>query len=240
MSVELWMSIGIVFLSSIIQAGTGFGFSILAMPLLSSVLPIHEAVQINLLLTWGISIAMVRSIRKEYNSILLKRWALSGVVGIPLGALILLWVPTVTIKLVLALAILVAGAFLFGKSTWGRNRLGDHLSGFLSGFLTGAVGVPGPPLLAYTVGIRMDKGAARNTTLVYYIVIYFLAIVTQWMMIGITKSVWVNTLILIIPTIIGMLLGHLLFRWISQTLFRYIQLTTLLFTGIYLVVSGLS
>ena len=123
--------------------------------------------------------------------------------------------------------------------TINRTNKRDFLSGGISGLLTTSIGVPGPPLLLYFSGARIDKTTLRSTTLAYYLFVYFASLVMQISFGGTTKETWISSLLAIPPLFAGIILGQLLFKWISQETFRVITYVILIFTGGYLLVTSL-
>lgn len=227
----------IVFISSLLQASTGFGFSILSAPFLITIFPVREGIFINLALTFALSVFMFKSMRTQADKKLLKHLILGSLVGIPVGIAILQLVPIIWIKLLLALAIFtVLTAFSF-QVRLARTSVRDFVTGFLSGLFTTSIGVPGPPLLVYTAGTEMEKSIVRSTSLTFYIVVYLLGIVSEMMSGGVKLHFLWMTLLLLPPTMVGMWAGQIVFHRLTQQVFKRVLYVILGITGIYLLIS---
>jgi uncharacterized membrane protein YfcA len=238
---EAWLFLlAVIFLSSALQAGVGFGFSIMTVPLLLLVYDAREAVVINNVLSILLSALMFRTIRSEIDRGFLKRLLLGSILMMPAGLAAFMFMPAQHVKLavgVLSLAFVLLFVFPFRirPSEWKEAAAGG-----LSGFLTAAIGIPGPPLLAYTSAVDMDKAKTRSTTLAFYIFIYSVSFVLQIGFAPVSPKVWAASGGSVPLVIAGIVLGQWLFKRIHQRLFHRICLAVLFATGVQLVYSSLT
>lgn len=72
----------IILVASVLQTSTGFGFSILATPFLLLIFEPIEAIQINLILSFIISSALIMKIRKDVDFGILRRFVVGSAVGL--------------------------------------------------------------------------------------------------------------------------------------------------------------
>ena len=228
----------IVLLASLLQTSTGYGFSIVGTPFLLLIYPGHTAIQINIILSLCLSIFMIFKIGKEVDKPLLIRLIKGSIVGLVLGVFIYLYIDIQLLKIVAGGLILISTVLLILKLTILQTKNRDFLTGGISGLLTTSIGVPGPPLLLYFSGVGTDKAILRSTTLAYYLFVYFTSLVMQVLFGGTSKEAWISSLVAAPSLFIGILLGQLLFKWISPKIFRLITYIILLFTGGYLLVTS--
>ncbi|HWO97391.1 MAG TPA: sulfite exporter TauE/SafE family protein [Bacillus sp. (in: firmicutes)] len=228
----------IVLLASLLQTCTGYGFSIVGTPFLLLIYPGHTAIQINIILSLCLSIFMIFKIGKEVDKPLLIRLIKGSIMGLVLGIFIYLYIDIQLLKIVVGGLILISTVLLILKLTILQTKNRDFLTGGISGLLTTSIGVPGPPLLLYFSGVGTDKAILRSTTLAYYLFVYFISLVMQILFGGTSKEAWISSLVAIPSLFIGILLGQLLFKWISKKIFRLITYIILLFTGGYLLVTS--
>src|SRR5699024_6348354 len=120
-----------------------------------------------------------------------------------------------------------------------RTSKRDYLTGRLSGLLPTSIGVPGPPLLLYFSGAKMDVVTLRSTTLAYYLFVYAASLMMQITFGGTSKQVWTDAMLALPALFAGVLLGQWLFKHISQAVFLLITYLILIGTGIYLFSSGI-
>ena len=81
----------IVVIAALLQACTGFGFSVLATPFLLLVYPVAEAIQINITLSILISVVMLPKVMGDIDRPLFKRLVLGSMIGAPLGITVYLF-----------------------------------------------------------------------------------------------------------------------------------------------------
>jgi len=228
----------IVFVASLLQTSTGYGFFIVGTPFLLLIYPAHMAIQINIILSICLSAFMIFKIRKEIDKALLVRLIKGSVMGLIFGIFIYIFLDIQLLKMTVGALILFLTILLILKLTINRTQNKDFITGGISGLLTTSIGVPGPPLLLYFSGAGIDKTTLRSTTLAYYLFVYVVSLVMQISFGGTSKETWIFSLIAISPLFAGIMLGQLFFKWISQKVFRIITYIILMFTGVYLLVTS--
>jgi uncharacterized protein len=229
----------IVLIASLLQTSTGYGFSIIGTPFLLLIYPAHTAIQVNIILSICLSAFMIFKIRKEVDKSLLIRLIKGSIAGLFFGIFLYLFLDIRLLKMTVGSLILILTILLIFKLTINQTSNRDFLTGGISGLLTTSIGVPGPPLLLYFSGARIDKTTLRSTTLAYYLFVYFASLVMQISFGGTNKETWISSLLAIPPLFVGIILGQLFFKWISQKTFRIITYVILIFTGAYLLVTSL-
>ncbi|HEX5564510.1 MAG TPA: TSUP family transporter, partial [Sporosarcina sp.] len=78
---DILLFITIILLASILQTGTGFGFSIVATPFLLLLFEARDAIQINLLLSLVISLAMYRKVKGDIDMGVMRRFIGGSFIG---------------------------------------------------------------------------------------------------------------------------------------------------------------
>ncbi|HAM79237.1 sulfite exporter TauE/SafE family protein [Ornithinibacillus bavariensis] len=229
----------IILVASILQASTGFGFSILATPFLLLIFEPNEAIQINLILSLIISSALIMKIREDIDIGVLKRFLVGSVTGLPVGIIIFLLIDINKLKFGVSIIIFVLTIMLILKLRVNQTKKRDLLVGGLSGSLTTSIGMPGPPLLLYFSGSDTQKEKLRSTTLAFYLFIYVVSLVIQVIFTGTNKTIWVSSLWAIPLVFVGLYVGQLLFKMINQNVFRIFTYVILLFTVIFLLIDSL-
>ncbi len=154
----------IIFATSVVQSVAGFGFALLAVPLMVVVIDLQSAVIIssfvgtlsNLLQSW--------QLRRDIDATMTKRFLLSTVIGAPAGLLLFIYANQSALKIVLGISILF-GVFVLSRglelqhiSSWL-----DWLMGVLSGVLLMATSTNGPPLVFVLQARKIDPATFRAT-----------------------------------------------------------------------------
>ncbi|MBY7144884.1 sulfite exporter TauE/SafE family protein [Virgibacillus sp. NKC19-3] len=225
----------IILFASILQTSTGFGFSIVATPFLLMLFEPREAVQINLILSLVISIALIMKIRKDVDMGVLKRFVFGSIAGLPLGISIFLFLDMTLLKFGISILILVLTLLLILRFRINQTGKRDFAVGGFSGALTTSIGMPGPPLLLYFSGTNTTKEKLRGTTLAFYLFVYFVSLGFQVVFAGTSREIWMSSLAGLPLVVIGLILGQLMFTWINQRLFQWLTYVLLLFSGVYLL-----
>ncbi|MFD2046570.1 sulfite exporter TauE/SafE family protein [Ornithinibacillus salinisoli] len=236
---EVLQFIIIILVASILQTSTGFGFSILATPFLLLLFEPTEAIQINLVLSLVISIALIMKIRNDIDFGILKRLVIGSATGLPIGIAVFLLMDINRLKFGVSLIVLILTIMLILKFRISQNQKRDLFVGGLSGSLTTSIGMPGPPLLLYFSGTDTQKAKLRGTTLAFYLWIYFISLIVQVIFAGTNQTIWISSGLALPIVLLGLFLGQLLFKWINQNVFRIFTYVILLFTGFLLLVESL-
>jgi uncharacterized membrane protein YfcA len=230
----------IIFIASTLQTSTGFGFSIMATPFLLLLFQPAEAIQINLILSLLISIALIWKIRESINYELMRKLIAGSLAGVPAGLLIFKSIDDLTtFNIVVSIILLVLTLLLILRFRINRTPLRDYLIGGISGILTTSIGMPGPPLLLYFTGTDTKKEVLRSTTLAFYLFIYLISLITQLIFTGTDSVIWKSSLYAIPVVFLGLLAGQYLFNWVNQRIFTIFTYFLLTFTGLYLLINSI-
>ncbi|EOP27716.1 MULTISPECIES: sulfite exporter TauE/SafE family protein [Bacillus] len=229
----------IILVASVLQASTGFGFSIMATPFLLMLFLPQEAIQINIILSLIISISLIWKIRMDIDFILLKRFIFGSIVGVPFGILLFISININTFKLAISILLLLLTLLLLCNFKVRSTPFRDFVVGGLSGLLTTSIGMPGPPLLLYFTGTDTEKEKLRATTLAFYLFIYFISLLTQILFTGTDITIWKSSFYAIPIVFLGLFIGQIIFKWLNQQVFKIFTYILLSCTGIYLLIDSL-
>lgn len=230
----------IILIAAILQTSTGFGFSVMATPFLLLLFAPKNAIQINLILSIFISAALIRTIKKDVDFEILKRFIIGSSFGIPFGIVFFIGVDINTLKIAVSIIILILTFLLILNFRINQTNKRDFTVGGISGALTGAIGMPEPPILLYFSGTDAKKETLRATTLAFYLFVYTASLVIQIIFASTTTTVWLSCLYAVPFILIGLYLGQLLFNRINQDTFRVLTYMILLVTGGYLLFESLT
>lgn len=225
----------IILIASILQTSTGFGFSIMATPFLMLIFEPREAIQINLILSLIISCVLIRKIRKDVDWSIFKRFVIGSIAGLPLGIVIFRLINMAHLKLVVGFLIIILTFLLILSFRLNQSKSRDFLVGGLSGMFTTSIGMPGPPLLLYFSGTNTNKEILRGTTLAFYLFIYLASLVFQVVFSSTSKEIWLSSLGALPIVIAGLIIGQIIFKWISQRAFQVLTYILLFISGGYLI-----
>ncbi len=237
--VTAFIFISIILIASVLQTSTGFGFSIMATPFLLMLYLPYEAIQINIILSLIISVALIWKIKQDIDFILLKRFILGSIAGVPFGILIFASMDIEAFKLVVSILLLLLTLLLILQFRVNETPFRDYLVGGISGLLTTSIGMPGPPLLLYLTGTETKKAKLRATTLAFYLFIYFVSLLTLVAIVGTNKTILFASMSAVPIVLIGMFLGQKFYKRINQSTFRIFTYILLSSTGVYLFLNSI-
>lgn len=221
--------LAIVVFSGILRGLTGFGFAIVAVPLLSSVVEPRLAVAIAAPLQLAIGLLDAPKAWGLAHRPPMAGLLMGALVGTPLGMIALRVTPAGPQRLVVAVAALVALAAVWRGRVGRDSVIAGHPGpvGFVSGLLNGLAAMPGPPVVTYFLTAPISDGAARASLIVYFAVTSLFAVAAGFA-VGIidTPAMWLALLCLPF-LIVGNWLGALLFGFGHAALYRVAGLAAL-------------
>lgn len=232
----------VVVVAAVVRAFTGFGFALLAIPLLVLVLPPAQVIPFIFLLELVIGVTLLPRLWHEVDFRGL-RWLLPGaVLATPAGGYLLLAASAQTLRLGIGLVV-VAAALLMARGLRFRTRPGAAASfgtGLISGTLNGAAGIPGPPVVLFYLATPAADSVSRASLIAYFTVTDALGLaVAGWNGLVVWDTLlwalWLTPAILI-----GSVAGQLAFRRADPAIFRRIVLIVLLVTGLIGVAKALA
>lgn len=162
--VELAAVAAVVFVAALVQVLSGFGFALLAVPLMTLAISAREAVVVSTLLGIGLSTWQAWRQRADADRALVRRLAASAYVGMPFGLWVFVVVGDQTLRLLLGVAVLAATVLLAARLN--LRHAGPALdigAGFLSGVLNTSLSTNGPPLVFVLQARHLDAPAFRGT-----------------------------------------------------------------------------
>jgi uncharacterized protein len=228
-----------VLAGAVLQSATGFGFSLVAAPLVFAAVGPPEAVGAMIVLGLAVNLLTLftegRSPRPlARDSAVLLGWAVPGALA---GVAVLRSLDAVALQV--AVSIGVVATLAARRLAAGRHvpRWAASLAGFASGGLTTSTTTSGPPLLVYLLGRPADPEQVRDTLTVCFVGLVPISVVALWVT-GTDDAVPEPELILVCLPLV--LLGHLLGRPVFAHLARGHRYEPVL-TGVLLaaVVGGL-
>ena len=220
---------GAVFLAAVVRGFTGFGFSALVVTMMFFIMPVSQIVPVVYALEVVASLQMLKSVWRQVDIRIFLLLAAGAVIGTPLGQYILLALTATQSKqlasiLVLILVVLVASGFRI-KS--GNKALFFFVVGLLGGCINGAIAMGGLVISALLMATSLSVASIRASLVVilFFLGVYSLASGSMNGLVTI-NSLWLAGL-MILPMIIGIILGSRLFHPGRSKLYRRVTLVLL-------------
>lgn len=227
-------------LAAFAQAVSGFGSALLAVPLLSVLAgPRAAVVTITMLSVAMTAVATARE-RQHVEWRVTGTWALTGLLGMPVGLLLLSVLDpralTLAIAaLVLAFALLLATGASPHPGPWARR-----VAGVASGAMLTSTGMNGPPLVITLQAMRLRADRFRATLQAVFWT-QDMAAVVGFLVIGqVSRTVLVAVAAGLPGLPLGWLLGDRVFTRLDAPVFRRLVLGMLVLSALAAAVSALA
>lgn len=239
MSVSDFILVGVaVFFSSLIQTVTGFGFSLLAVPIMSVAVPTELAVVIAATLSTFTSGGQAWSERQHGDRPTIKRLLLAAFVGAPFGLVILDVATSKQLKLGLAAVIVIFLIInLRGFKLEKPSTPIDLAAGFVAGVLGTSLSTNGPPLVMALHARHFPPHVFRGTIAAVLFGIGLLSVALFAVSGHFTMEVAWSLLVAGPSLVIGFLIGHRVRGRIDPARFRGLVTTLLAITAAVTVFS---
>lgn len=159
----VWI-VAVVAVSSLAQSLAGFGFGLLAVPMMTLVVVPHDSVVVATLI--GTVSTTVQAVidRRLCDSHQARTLALAAYAGMPFGLLVFTVVSEGVMRIVLGVVVLVATVVLArGFVLHKKSRVLAVMMGWLSGVLSTSTSTNGPPLVFYLQAQGLDAATFRAT-----------------------------------------------------------------------------
>lgn len=231
----------IVLLAGFVQSVAGFGFCLVAAPLLLFVLEAKSVVVIGVILNAVLCALILFHSRQHVDIRRVALICVGSIFGIPLGAYLLSSINPSMIKLAIAVLVIPFSVFLLlgHAHRFKRDSLGCGATGFVSGVLATSTSLSGPPVVLFL----LNQGLVKEqfvATLAAYFLFGNLVSVGAFSFIGMVTTGLLMDVIILLPTlVIGFYAGIKVRPKINAALFKRIVTSIVSVTALTLIVTFL-
>jgi uncharacterized membrane protein YfcA len=230
----------VVFFAAFEQTITGFGFSLIVMPLVTLALGIQTAAP--LVALTALTLYVVNFIRHRESVIVSEvlRLVIASVLGIPVGLWALSNVTESVIKVLLGLILIAFAYYSIARPATLQliSKRWGYGVGFLAGCLGAAYNTPGPPLVVYGTMRQWDKDEFRAALQLLFFVTSVLTVTSHVLTHRMTLSVLTSYGSVSPALLIGIVAGARVDRWVNKAIFRAMVNGMILILGLSLVWGG--
>ncbi|HPY12405.1 MAG TPA: sulfite exporter TauE/SafE family protein [Sphaerochaeta sp.] len=235
----------VVFITHALEAITGFGCAVLAMPFVSSVLGIKMAVQVITILAWLLALYLAIKYWRAINW--RQYWTITAlmVAGLPFGMYLFRSQETGILSVILALFIIVASVTQLFRLAQDRKEaalpggwrtLPYSLLLLVGGVVHGLFSTGGPMVVLYATRALQDKGQFRSTLCLLWVTLNTL-IITGYIAEGSLTAPVLKTTGLLIPfVVVGVFFGEKIHDKIDRRKFSLVIFSMLLLTGVFMLI----
>lgn len=238
-----WVAVPGVLLTGISKSGFGGGMGVLAVPILALIMsPIHAAA-IMLPILCLMDLFSVWAFRGQWDPINMRIIVPAGLVGIVLGTATFRYMEADFIRILLG-----AISLLFSLNYWLRpklntaakpNRLLGTLWGTTAGFTSFIAHSGGPPLSVYLLPQQLPRTTFVATTVLFFIIINYVKLIPYGFLGQLNFDNLLVSAYLAPLAPVGVWMGVVLHKRLSDVLFYQICYGLLFITGIKLLYDGI-
>jgi hypothetical protein len=240
-------------IASTLQSSTGFGFALVAGPVLYAAVEPAAAVGLVLVLGQVVNLLVLFGERRwpdpDWRAV--APAVLAALPGLPVGALLVRTLPTSTLRVTVGLVVFVLVVARVARRVQrprrpaarenaDLGRAGALLAGLSVGILTTSTTTSGPPLAIWLTGRRLVPAAVRDTVTAIFFALDFVGIGIVVAVVGVGPSLArAEWLPLLVPlAVAGQVLGRQIFLRLPARYYERVVLTFAVVAGALSVATG--
>ena len=236
----IWIALCFIVLAAAFTQGlTGFGFALVAAPLLLFIMDPRSVVVLNTIVPSLVCLLIVVQSRKQVKFKGMVPIAVASVFGVPLGAYVLLAISPDVLKLAIAaLVVLFSIPLLLGQShRFRRERPLSLVIGFISGFLSSSTSLSGPPVILFLVNQGWEREVMRASLSAYFL--FGSVVALGWLSLAgvVTGEMVLTSAILLPASALGFAIGALVLPRVNAELYRRIAIIIVMGAGLVSIFS---
>ncbi len=228
----------IIFFAALLQTTSGFGFALLAMPLVALVIGVKAAAPLVALVGFTLYAVNLVRYRRGFEWRVVRPLALTAALGVPLGVWALSNLNEDIVKSVLGVVLIAYALYSLWRPQAAplRSERWAWPAGFLAGVLGGAFNTPGPPVIVYGNLKQWPRDLFRSTLQALFLFSSGLVILSHIAAGNLTAAAIPTYLLLVPALLLGVWAGSIIDRRISNERFRGLVLALIFVTGVLLLV----
>jgi len=235
----VYFSLFLIFLvAGFTQGVTGFGFGLLAIPLLSLFIDIKTAVPLCSLLGILITGFLSLRLRKHIDRRKILPLLFGCIPGVAAGTLVLKKTPTGLLSLLMGVMLIAYVLYRLAGRQQPRaiHPRWAYVAGFFTGAISSAFSAGGPPTIIYATLRGWDKDEIKATLSGFFLT-GGLTVVTAHALTGLTTRLVLHYFLLSAPVVIGgVVVGSLLYDRIDTTAYLKLLHYLLLAMGVLMII----
>ena len=235
----MFIAAAIVLLAGFVRAISGFGFALIATPLLLFVFDPKSVVVIIIVLGFLTGLLLLLRTRHYIDRKRVLIMCGGGILGIPIGAYLLSSLNPSIIKLIIAILIIPFSIILLlGHShQFKRDSLGCGIYGFLGGLLGASTSFSGPPAVLFLLNQGLVKERFVGTLTAYFVFMGIASVVAFSSLGMVTIDILLKVAMLLPTSILGFYIGIKILPRINATLFRRIAASIVSVAALAIIVT---
>ena len=231
----------IVVAAGFIQGLVGFGSGLVMVPIL--VLIIEPKVLIPAVLIHGLIMngALAFEARKNIQRGRIAPILLGGLIGLPIGVYLLVFLSPDVLKIIIGLVIIIFGSLLLSGKNFllKRERIFSIPIGITSGLLNGSVSMSGPPVILFFANQGVMKDNFRANLVTYFYILNIITLMADAVVGLISEDVLIFAGSTLPFALLGIFIGTKVSKKVNEKVFRRIALILVSMAGLVSLIGGL-
>ena len=228
------------FVAGIVQGATGFGSGLVLNAFWLHILEPSIAIPLNIISCLFISGLPIYKLRKSLDFSKLKSFIFLGVIGIPIGMLLLTITEPSSFKVSIGFLLIIYSIWMIKSRGFSikvnKNRLIDQLIGLISGIMGGFAALGGLLPTIWVSLQKLPKNSQRGTYEPFIFITSIASIISFYFAGLITLSILVDFIKVFPALILGSWIGIRIYPKINEDLFRKVILGLIFVAGLILLV----
>jgi uncharacterized membrane protein YfcA len=234
----------VVLFAAVVQGASGFGFSLVAVPLLAVAAGPKDAVVLASVLAVVSTAGLAVRFRDQVDRPLALRLLAGACVGLPFGAVVLQVVPADALLLTIGVVVLAFTVVLARRggqpAPAGAAGTGSDVgAGLLCGLLTTSVGTNGPPVVLRLQAHGLPAGRFRATASAVFVGCNLAAVVIFAAGGRVDRELLVQAAVAVPGLVLGLWAGDRVHRRLPAERFRSMVLGLMVLTALAAVLAAL-
>jgi uncharacterized membrane protein YfcA len=224
--------LGLATMGAFVQSVSGFGFSLFIVPPLAILLGPRDAVVVSNALALFNNGYLAATTRGHIEWRLWTVLIVSAAAGMPVGLLVLEAVNPDTMKIAIAVVVIISTLLIWkGFRLQRSNLLLDTTTGFVSGILNTTTSMNGPPVVLYMQGRGMAPSPFRSTIAAYFFMSGIIAVTIFAIGGRVDGGTFAQVGVALPGILAGWYLGNRVFQRLPAERFRTIVIVVLLLSA---------
>jgi uncharacterized membrane protein YfcA len=239
--IEFAFIFGIVLFTAFVQSVVGFGFALLAVPLLIQIIELQPAVVLASLIGTSNNIFQFKDLRKDQDTAQVKRFLFASFIGAPAGLAVFIYANQDALKIILGCGILFGVLLLARGRDLSEAHIGlDWAMGIVSGVLLTSTSTNGPPLVFALQARRSPPNVFRATLNMIFLISGLYGILLFALFGEISKHDLLLATAVLPAMVVGVLIGRVVRQRVDPLRFKMAVLVLLCVGGLSSIYGGFS
>lgn len=228
----------IAFLAGVVRGYSGFGYAVLVVLGLNLLMPAQQALVTAILLDLACCLGLLRQAALSCHTPLLKQLVLGMVAILPVGLILVNWLPSSLMSLIVGGVSLIGGVLLWlNRPIRPLSNRFAWVAGMTSGLAMTTASAGGPPLMVYLLNQPISARQQRSTAILFFAICSSCALVGLLVSGLFNKQIIEFAAIMFLPSLLGNQLGQRLFYRFGHLGFRQWVAPLLIMMSCWVIVS---